>query len=99
VLIPLAILSLLTLALVSLATLPGGWRLVVVAIAGTLLLTSLRAARMLSRMRRFDPLTIARALVVALVYDISRALALVVRTPHRVRQNASLSARAPEEEA
>ena len=63
------------------------------ALAGPLLLTSLRAARMLSRIHRFDPLTIVRAFVVALVYDISRALALVVRTPHRVRQTASLSSR------
>jgi hypothetical protein len=48
---------------------------------------------MLTRVRRLDPLTVARTFVVALVYDISRALALVVRTPHRVRQTASLSGR------
>jgi hypothetical protein len=69
------------------------------AILATLFLSSLRAARMVSRIRRYDPITIGRALVVALVYDVSRALALVVRTPHHVRQNASLSARPPERQA
>jgi hypothetical protein len=59
-------------------------------------LTSLRAVRMLSRIRRFDPLTVVRAFAVAAVYDVSRALALVVRTPHSVRQTASLSARTTE---
>lgn len=93
VMIPLTILLLLTIGLGSLFALPGSWKLVVLALAGPLLLTSLRAGRMLLRIRRFDPLTIGRAFVVALVYDISRALALVVRTPHRVRQTASLSGR------
>jgi glycosyltransferase involved in cell wall biosynthesis len=95
VIIPLAILSFITIGIASLVM--DGARLFVLVAAGTLLLTSLRAARMLSRMRRFDPLTILRALAVALVYDISRALALVVRTPHRMRQNASLSKRVSEE--
>jgi glycosyltransferase involved in cell wall biosynthesis len=95
VIIPLGILLLLTMGLASLVALPGSWRLLAIAIGGPLLLTSLRAARMLSRIRRFDPLTLARAFTVAFVYDVSRALALVVRTPHRVRQNASLSAKIP----
>jgi hypothetical protein len=69
------------------------------AVLATLFLSSLRAARMLSRIRRYDPITIGRALVVALVYDVSRALALVVRAPHHVRQNASLSVRPPERAA
>ena len=93
VLIPLTILLLLTVGVGSLFALPGSWKVLALALAGPLLLTSLRAARMLSRIRRFGPLTMARAFVVALVYDISRALALVVRTPHRVRQTASLSSR------
>jgi glycosyltransferase involved in cell wall biosynthesis len=93
VVIPVAILSLLVIGIGSLVILPDGWRSLRLAAAGTLLLTSLRAGRMLSRIRRFDPLTILRAFAVALVYDISRALALVVRTPHRMRQNASISKR------
>jgi len=93
VVIPLAILLLLTVAAGSIFALPGSWKLLLGALAGPLLLTSLRAGRMLSRIRRFDPLTLAQAFVVALVYDTSRALALVVRTPHRVRQTASLSSR------
>ena len=99
VVIPLAILLLMTVGIASILTLPDSWRLLALAVAGPLLLTSLRAGRMLSRIRRFDPLTMARAFAVALVYDVSRALALVVRTPHRVRQNASLSARVPGREA
>ena len=90
---------LITVGIASLLTLPDSRRLLALAVAGPLLLTSLRAGRMLSRIRRFDPLTMARAFAVALVYDVSRALALVVRTPHRVRQNASLSARVPGREA
>jgi hypothetical protein len=97
VIIPLAILSLITVGLVSVLVRPGEWRFPVLAVEGTLLLTSLRAARMLFRIRRFDPVTIVRAFAVALVYDISRALALIVRTPHRVRQNASLSTRVTED--
>ena len=95
VVIPLVILLMMTIGIGSILALPGSWRLLALAVVGPLLLTSLRAGRMLARIRRFDALTMVRAFAVALVYDVSRALALVVRTPHRVRQNASLSVRVP----
>jgi GT2 family glycosyltransferase len=96
IIIPITLLLLITVAVASLLELPRSWRVLAAVTATALLLSSLRAARMLSRMEIIRPLTVVRALAVAVVYDISRALALVIRTPHRVRQNASLSARVPE---
>jgi hypothetical protein len=99
IVIPVVILLLIAAVLVGVVALPHSTWILAGAVVATLLLSALRAVRMLSRIRRYDPVTIGRALVVALVYDVSRALALVVRTPHHVRQNASLSARPPERQA
>lgn len=95
IIIPITLLLLITAAVASLIGLPQTWPVLALASAVALMLSSLRAARMLSRMAQIRPVTVVRALAVAFVYDISRALALVIRTPHRVRQNASLS-RIPE---
>jgi hypothetical protein len=92
VLIPVANLLLLTAVIGGLLRRdPRGIEWATWAIAGIVVLTILRLGRMLTRMEHFDLLTIPRAFMVALVYEISRALALIVRTPHRVRQQASLS--------
>jgi GT2 family glycosyltransferase len=48
---------------------------------------ALRAARMLARQPR-DARTAAQALVVAMVFDLARALAIVVRGTHRARRTA-----------
>ncbi len=94
--IPVLNLALLVLGLAGIVTIGGnGARLLTAAIAGIALLSLLRLGRMLTRMRAFDWLTLPRAFVVAIVYEVSRALALVVRTPHRVRQAASLLGRTP----
>jgi glycosyltransferase involved in cell wall biosynthesis len=71
-----------------------GLRIAGLAVGGMAVLALLRMGRMLMRMPRIELLTIPRAFLVAIVYEISRSLALVVRTPHRVRQSASLSKRA-----
>ncbi len=44
---------------------------------------TLRVLILLSRQRRTRPLRVLQAWVVACVYDVGRALALVMRTPHR----------------
>ncbi len=72
----------------------GGARLVLAAVAGITLMATLRACRMLTRAQSIRVLTVPQAFAVAAVYEVSRALALVVRTPHRMRQSASLAASA-----
>jgi GT2 family glycosyltransferase len=52
------------------------------ALACMVALACLRAARILARTRRASPPDIARAFAVAFVYDLARALALVVKAPH-----------------
>lgn len=91
VVIPVTNLLLLLMATIGLVFIPwGGTWHVEVALAGLGVLSLLRVGRMLMRVRQFDWLTVPRAFMVAVVYEISRALALVVRTPHRVRQSASI---------
>ena len=43
----------------------------------------MRAIRMLTRVRDRRVGTVGRLWIVALVYDLARALALVIRVPHR----------------
>jgi hypothetical protein len=45
--------------------------------------STLRVVRLLSTERRVRPLSLLQAWVVSCVYDLGRALALVMRTPHR----------------
>ena len=45
--------------------------------------SALRVVRLLATQRRVHPVRLLQAWVVACVYDLGRALALVVRTPHR----------------
>ena len=59
-----------------------GARILTVALANLLivvLLSSLRAARIVTRAGRLGPLTILQAFLVAFTYDIARAAALVTR--------------------
>lgn len=87
IVLPIVELLLMVVAVVGLLTLPlGGIRLVLAAAVGLGLLTSLRVARMLRRVRPIDPIVLVRSFAVALTYELARALALVVRAPHRVRQ-------------
>jgi len=92
--IPIAGLACMILAAAGLLTVSmGGWWLVPVAAAAIAALATLRAARMLTRANSTGLATVPRAFAVALVYEVARALALVVRTPHRVRQSGSLTTR------
>jgi GT2 family glycosyltransferase len=50
-------------------------------------MTSLRAARMASRLESSSPVALLRACVVATVYDAARALALTVRASHDIRRS------------
>jgi len=52
-------------------------------------LTALRTARMASRGRRIGPVFLMRAFVVALTYDLARAIALVSRAGHHRRIDAA----------
>jgi Glycosyl transferase family 2 len=65
-----------------------GARLLTVALANLLivvLLSCLRAARIVTRAGRLGPLTILQAFLVAFTYDIARAAALVTRASHHRR--------------
>jgi hypothetical protein len=90
--IPVTLLVMLAAIPIALVVEPA-WLVLAVAGGGILLLTILRVVRMLMHMRRCTPVLIARAWLVAIVYEVARALALVARTPHGVRQAASLSGR------
>jgi len=60
------------------------------AIAAFAGLSALRTARIAAARRRFGFADICQSLAVALVYDLARALALVLRTPHSMRRAASM---------
>ena len=65
-----------------------GSRVVPVIVANLLivvLLSGLRAARILSRLDRLGPLSVIQAFLVALTYDTARAAALVTRASHHRR--------------
>jgi GT2 family glycosyltransferase len=91
VVIPVLTLLLLTVALGALLALPwsgfAGVAVVVLgALAGCAALSGLRAMRMLGRLRGGGPLDIVRAWLVAVAYDLGRALSLVIRVRHGVRR-------------
>ena len=91
IVIPIAGLVLMIAAGIGLLTWPlGGANVVVAAAVGLLLLAALRVARMLRRTSSMGPITVVRSFAVALTYEIARSLALVVRTPHGVRQASAL---------
>jgi GT2 family glycosyltransferase len=56
-----------------------------------LFFAALRAARMLQRQRPRTAVAAAQALAVALVYDVARALALVIPATHRTRRGKELA--------
>jgi GT2 family glycosyltransferase len=88
-LIPVFELALMALALAGLLTAPRGLILTIAAAAVVFALAALRAFKMLRagrHLRASDPVDIGRGLIVALVYDSARALALVVRAGHRHRR-------------
>jgi glycosyltransferase involved in cell wall biosynthesis len=71
----------------------GGWPGLFVtsaALAAFAAPAAMRAARSAVQDRRIQPVSLLQTFVVACVYDVGRALALVSRTPHRaVRQSAA----------
>jgi hypothetical protein len=69
----------------------GGLLLTLAALATIGGLSSLRALRMLMTRRDYTPRTIAPTFVVACVYDMARALAIVLRTGHGTRRAACAS--------
>lgn len=60
-----------------------GFTVATAALAGVLSLTALRAWRMASRLERPGLVSLGQAACVAFFYDAARAMALVVRMPHR----------------
>jgi GT2 family glycosyltransferase len=84
--IPVAQLALCAAALAGVAaSAVGGVWLSLWAVVGVALLSLPRVAMMLTRMRRRDPVHIARAWAVATVYDLARAFAPVTRMSHARR--------------
>ena len=92
VLIPIATLAVTLAGLIGVVTLPfgGGW-IVLAAMAGVVLLAIPRVLRMMTRLR-IGPVIVGGAIAAAVVYEVARALALVIRTPHHARQGGSLTA-------
>jgi GT2 family glycosyltransferase len=90
VVIPVVTLLLLATAVMALLSAPwtglGGGAVALAALAGCAALSALRAARMLGRLRGGGPLEIVRAWLVAVSYDLGRALSLVIRVRHGVRR-------------
>jgi GT2 family glycosyltransferase len=66
----------------------GGALLAAVAIAAIPLVSSLRAVRILASRRRFGAVAVAQSFAIALVYDLARAAAIVLRTGHGTRRAA-----------
>jgi hypothetical protein len=93
VLIPITILTLLATALVAPFTGQHPVRVLLMVAGAILLLAFIRVIRMLVHIRSLHPLVLARGIVVAVVYEVARALALIARASHGVRQGASLSGR------
>jgi hypothetical protein len=91
---PIANLCALAAIVVGLATLPFGGALVTVAGAAvSVLLTAVRAASLLWQAEPLplDATRVGQAVAVAGVYDMARALALVVRSGHNTRRSAQAS--------
>ena len=87
VVIPIVDVVMLIVAVLGLAFGVAGWRSGLVATATALLVVTagaaLRVGRALARERRFAALGVLQALAVACVYDVARAVSLLVRPPHR----------------
>jgi GT2 family glycosyltransferase len=84
---PVVDLCLLVVAIASLVLVgKNGWWLTAGAILAILLLASVRAGRMLDRLRTRRRGDVPRALAVAVTYDLARALALISRAGHRARR-------------
>jgi hypothetical protein len=90
VVIPVLTLLLLAAAVLALLTTPWtglqGGAVALTAVAGCAGLSALRALRMLRNLRGGGPLDIVRAWLVAVAYDLGRALSLVIRVRHGVRR-------------
>lgn len=88
VLIPMVNLGALGLGILGMLTVPyGGGRMLLAAGVTIGAVSALRAARMMARQTRFGAIDALGAFAVACVYDVARALALVIRAPHhRTRQ-------------
>lgn len=91
VLAPVLVLALTALSLAGIALwITTGPTWLLVSVAGLLAIVGARAARMVGH-RRLGLLALVQAVAVAATYEAARALALVVRVPHRVRQEAAAS--------
>lgn len=91
VVIPVLTLLLLAAAVIALVATPwigllNSGAVALIALAGCAGLSALRAMRMLGRLRGGGPLDIVRAWLVAVAYDLGRALSLVFRVRHGVRR-------------
>jgi len=85
--IPVIHLVALAVILAGLVTAPlGGAMMAAVALAAIPLVSSLRALRILSIRRRFGAVAVAQSFAVAIVYDLARAAAIVLRTGHGTRR-------------
>jgi len=90
IVIPLIDLLMLGLAVTGLLTAGrGGWLITLAALMSVTALAALRAAVMLARLASPSPVEAARALAVALTYDVARALAPVWKGSHGGRQRAA----------
>ena len=90
VVIPVAELGLIVVASVGIAASPVTGSGIALSAAGALAaLIGARAARILRRGHSRSPVGITRAIAVAAVYDLARALALVTRTGHAARSRAA----------
>jgi len=69
----------------------SGWTIPLLGIVAFACPTFLRAARMAVRSGRRGLVGIARTLIVVFAYDLARALALIIRVPHRSRYRQSLN--------
>lgn len=87
VLIPVVDVVMLATALVGILSAAAGWAAgLVAALAAVLVLTAgagLRVVRGMARNRRFGAVGLLQTLAVAVVYDVARAVALLMRAPHR----------------
>lgn len=77
------VVDLISVVVVLAGTAIGAFPTAAAAAAIFLLLSAMRAARLFRRLQHRTPGDAAQVLLVAVVYDFARALALVARTPHR----------------
>jgi hypothetical protein len=91
ILLPVADLTLLTVAAVGAALVPSGFAVSLVALAATAAPAGVRAVRMTYTSGIERPPNLLQAFLVAYTYDIARAVALVARVGHATRHGESMA--------